>query len=184
MTDAAPSPRDVLDFWRGVGREGWFERSDALDAEIRERFKALHEEAASGALDRWAGTPEGALALLVLFDQFSRNLHRGSPRAFACDAYAREIADAAIARGFDRQVEPELRAFFYLPFMHSESFADQARSVALCHSLHAADDTLFYARDHADIIRRFGRFPHRNPALGRHTTPAENAFLEGGGFSG
>jgi uncharacterized protein (DUF924 family) len=184
MADKTPTSQDVLDFWRGVGREGWFERSDALDAAIRERFAALHEEAAAGALDRWADTPEGALALIILLDQFSRNLYRGSPRAFACDAHAREIADAAIARGFDRQTDPEMRVFFYLPFMHSESLADQARSVALCHSLHAADDTFAYARDHADIIHRFGRFPHRNPALGRHSSPAERAFLEGGGFSG
>src|SRR3712207_5697959 len=110
----------VLDFWRGIGRERWFERSDALDAEIRDRFGALHERAASGALDGWADTPEGALALLILLDQFSRNLHRGEPRAFACDARAREVADAAIARGFDQQTDPELRVFFYLPFMHSE----------------------------------------------------------------
>lgn len=180
---AEEAARKIVAFWRGVGREGWYARSDALDAEIRARFGALHERAGSGALDHWAQDAEGALALLILLDQFSRNLHRGVPQAFANDAHARRIADAAIRRGFDREVDRDMRVFFYLPFMHSEHLADQRRCVALCHSLHSDDDTLAYARLHEEIIRRFGRFPHRNEALGRHTSPAERAYLEGGGFS-
>ena len=176
---------DVLSFWFDpANRERWFERDPALDAEIARRFAPLVEDAAAGRLDALAGEPRGALALCVLLDQFPRNIWRGTKRAFACNGAARRVADQAVAAGLDRGLPPEQRLFLYLPFEHSESLADQERSVALCHSLHAADDTLAYARDHADIIHRFGRFPHRNPALGRHSSPAERAFLEGGGFSG
>ena len=136
-----------------------------------------------GGTSDWAETPEGALALVLLLDQFSRNMFRGSPKAFAQDEMARAIAREAIDAGFDQEVAPDLRCFFYLPFMHSEAIADQERCVALCHALGAAAISR-YAREHERIIRRFGRFPHRNPILGRHTTPAEQAFLDGGGFAG
>jgi uncharacterized protein (DUF924 family) len=182
LSDAA-TPADVIAFWREVGPQKWFKRDDALDSEIAARFDALHAAAATGRHDAWSETSEGALALLLLLDQFSRNLHRGSPKAFAQDAKARDIARKALGAGFDHAVEPALRRFFHLPFMHSELIADQERSVALCHQLGDAE-SLYYARDHERIIRRFGRFPHRNKVVGRHTSPAEQAFLEGGGFSG
>jgi uncharacterized protein (DUF924 family) len=174
---------DVVAFWRDAGPKKWFEKNDAFDREIRERFGALHAEAAAGKHDGWAETAEGALALLILFDQFSRNLFRGSAETYAKDAKAREIAHRAIAAGFDRQVDPDIRKFFYMPLMHSESILDQERCVALSHALGDAG-TFEYARHHAGIVRRFGRFPHRNALLGRHTGPAEQAFLNGGGFAG
>jgi uncharacterized protein (DUF924 family) len=175
-------PEDVVAFWREAGPKAWFEKSDAFDREIERRFGSLHEAAAAGAHDDWAETPEGALALLLVLDQFSRNLFRGSPKAFAQDERALAVANAALDKGFDRKVDPAFRAFFYLPLEHSEAIADQERCVALCHTVDG--DALHWARLHEKIIRRFGRFPHRNPALGRHTTPAERTFLDGGGFAG
>jgi len=182
-TPPAVTPQDIIAFWRAAGPDRWYAKDEAFDAEIRERFGAVHAEAVAGRLDRWAETPEGALALLILLDQFSRNLHRGSARAFAADTRAREIAEAALGRGHDRAVPQEMRPFLYLPFMHSESLADQERSVVLFHAIPGREN-LPYALDHRAIIRRFGRFPHRNAALGRHTSPAEAAFLESGGFAG
>ena len=180
---AEPGPAEVVEFWRVAGPQRWYAKDEAFDRAIAERFGALHEQAATGALDGWAADPLGALALLILLDQFSRNLYRGSPRAFAQDERALSVARTAVDRGFDGQVEPQFRQFFYTPFMHSESIIDQERCVALCHSL-SDPGNLPFARDHERIVRRFGRFPHRNAALGRHTTPAEQAFLDGGGFAG
>lgn len=176
-------PSDVLSFWRAAGRERWFEKDDAFDAEIRTRFLATCQAAAAGNLDQWAATPEGALALVIVLDQFPRNIFRGSAQAFAADRHAYRTADAALSRGFDSAVPHEERLFFYLPFMHSENLADQERCIALTR---AADleDGLKYAELHADVIRRFGRFPHRNAALGRTTTEEEQAFLDAGGFAG
>ena len=184
MTAAAdPTPADVVAFWREAGPKKWFLKDAAFDASIRERFATLHARAARGELDDWAETPEGALALLLLLAQFSRNLNRGSVRAFAQDERARRIAQKAIEAGFDQKIDPAFRTFFYLPFTHSESIGDQELCVRLSH--HLPDrDSLRWARIHEQIIRRFGRFPHRNKVLGRHTTPAEQAFLDGGGFSG
>ena len=179
----AISPEDVIGFWQDAGPERWYEKDPAFDRAIAERFATAHAAAAAGQLDAWAETPAGALALLLLLDQFSRNLFRGSPQAFAQDEAARRTAYAAVKRGFDREVGPVLRQFFYLPFMHSEHIADQERCVALCHGL-PDRSTLPFARDHEQIVRRFGRFPHRNQVLGRHTSPAERAFLAGGGFAG
>jgi uncharacterized protein (DUF924 family) len=176
-------PADIVGFWRAAGPDKWFLKDDAFDAELRRRFGDLHAAAAAGGKDHWADTPEGALALVLVLDQFSRNMLRGSPRAFAQDEKAREVARAALAASFDRMVDPALRQFLYLPFMHSEEIADQERCVVLYHAL-GDRDGLPYARDHERIIRRFGRFPHRNPVLGRPTSPAERAFLEGGGFAG
>jgi uncharacterized protein (DUF924 family) len=183
MTGAAPTARDVLSFWREAGPDKWFKKSDTFDREIKERFGALHAEAAAGKHDDWAKTPEGSLALLILFDQFSRNLFRGSAETFARDERAREIAREAVKGGLDSEIDAGLRKFFYMPFMHSESLDDLERCVVFSHRLGDAD-TLKFARHHRDIVRRFGRFPHRNAILGRHTTPAEQAFLDGGGFSG
>ncbi|MBN9062976.1 MAG: hypothetical protein BGP06_09115 [Rhizobiales bacterium 65-9] len=179
MADA----NDVLDFWRKAGREKWFGKDAAFDAEIRARFGGLVDQAASGALDAWAKDAEGALALLILLDQFPRNIFRNSPRAFAADPHARRIADIALERGFDKSVEPDMRGFFYLPFMHSENLEDQERCIRLYEK--AGDDSgLDYARIHRDIVARFGRFPHRNPALGRPMTAEEEEFLKGDVFKG
>jgi uncharacterized protein (DUF924 family) len=180
---APQAAREVVAFWRKAGPDRWFRRDEAFDAEIRSRFAGLHAQAAAGNLDEWAANPEGALALVLLLDQFSRNLHRGQPATYAHDEKARAIARRAVADGLDGDVDPTLRKFFYMPFMHSESLADQALSVKLCYALHDPY-TFKYARGHAAIVARFGRFPHRNPVLGRHTSPAEQAFLDAGGFGG
>jgi uncharacterized protein (DUF924 family) len=176
-------PAEVVAFWREAGPKRWFEKDAAFDNEIRRRFLALHEDAAAGRLSRWEQTAEGALALLILLDQFPRNMFRGDARAFATDPLARSIAAGALVRGFDALVEATMRGFFYLPFEHSEDLADQERGIAFYKASGDADG-LKWAEVHADIIRRFGRFPHRNGVLGRTTTPEEQAFLDGGGFSG
>lgn len=177
------SAADVVSFWQKAGPDRWFKKDPAFDDEIRERFLATHEAAAAGQLSDWEQSAQGALALLILLDQFPRNIFRGDARAFATDPLARAIAAGAIIRGFDSQVPKEMRGFFYLPFEHSENLADQERCIAF-HK--AIDDTegLKWAEIHADIIRRFGRFPHRNAALGRTTTAEEQAFLDSGGFAG
>ena len=176
-------PADVVNFWIQAGPKVWFKKSKAFDAEIRQRFETQHHAAARGELDGWAETPEGALALLLLLDQFPRNLYRGSPHAFATDPLARKVARAAVDRGFDAQVDPELRQFFYLPFEHSEHLDDQEHGVNLCAASGDAE-LVKWANIHRDIIARFGRFPHRNAALGRATTEAEQDFLDRGGFAG
>lgn len=173
---------DVLDFWREAGPERWFRKDEAFDARFRERFLATHEAAACGALDAWANSADGALALLILLDQFPRNAFRGTPRMYATDAKAREIARRAVDAGFDRQVEPSPRSFFYLPFMHSERLEDLDRCVELTRPL--GEESHRYAVHHRGIVERFGRFPHRNAVLGRQSTPDEEAFLAGGGFGG
>jgi len=180
---SAVAPQEVLAFWRAAGPPKWFRKSADFDREIRQRFLACHEAAATGRLADWEATPEGALALLILLDQFPRNMFRDSARAFATDPLARAVAERAVARGLHRQVPSGERMFFQLPFEHSENFADQERSLALSREINGgkADS---YAEGHADIIRRFGRFPHRNATLGRLTTPDEQAFLDGGGFAG
>jgi uncharacterized protein (DUF924 family) len=150
---------------------------------VRARFLSLYEEAAAGRLGHWEASPEGALALVLVLDQFPRNMFRGEARAYAADSMARAVADRAIAAGHDEKFALPLRGFFYMPFMHSEHLSDQQRCIEL---FRAAGDTysLKYAEEHADIIRRFGRFPHRNRVLGRTTTPEEQAFLDDGGFAG
>ncbi|MGB7256579.1 MAG: DUF924 family protein [Pseudolabrys sp.] len=182
MTELATA-HDVVSFWQAAGYDRWFKKDTAFDDEIRTRFLATHEAAAAGKLAGWEQNAEGALALLILLDQFPRNMFRGDARTFATDPLARAVTAGALVRGFDSQVPKEMRAFFYLPFEHSEDLADQERGLAL---YKAADDAdgLKWAEIHADIIRRFGRFPHRNAVLGRATTPAEQAFLDGGGFAG
>jgi len=174
---------DVVAFWREAGPKRWYEKDFAFDQEIRERFLDVHEAAADGKLTAWERNAEGALALLILLDQFPRNMFRNDVRTFATDPMALSIAAGAIVRGFDAQVPAELRGFFYLPFEHSEDLADQERGVAFYKAAGDADG-LKWTEIHADIIRRFGRFPHRNAVLGRATTPEEQAFLNGGGFSG
>ena len=178
----------VLEFWfEERCRKLWFERNEAFDAEIRERFAELVSTAAAGRLGLWESTRDGALGLAILLDQFPRNLYRGSPQAFAADAAARCVAARALDRGFDRQTPWERRFFFYMPFEHSEIAADQDRSVELFGAwLEAspperraeAEEQFEYVRRHQEIIGRFGRFPHRNATLGRASTPAEIAFLQ------
>src|SRR5215208_5550215 len=177
------TPAQVLDFWFGADPQKWFSRDDAFDAAVVERFLPTYEAAAAGRLSDWETTPDNALALIIVLDQFPRNMFRGSPRVFAADALALAAAKRAVARGFDRKLPLPKRNFFYLPLMHSENLADQERCVAL--SRQSADEnTLKFAELHADIIRRFGRFPHRNAILGRSTTSEEQAFLDAGGFAG
>ena len=185
MTGAPPQPTPaaVVSFWREAGPQRWFKKDAGFDDEIRQRFLDLHEDAAAGRLDRWEQTAEGALALLILLDQFPRNMFRGEARAFATDSLARAIAAGALVRGFDAQAPDSMHGFFYLPFEHSENLADQERAVAFFTAVGDADG-LKWAQLHADIIRRFGRFPHRNVVLGRATTADEQAFLDAGGFAG
>jgi uncharacterized protein (DUF924 family) len=179
----AAIPNDILGFWRQAGPSKWFKPSPAFDEAIRLKFEPVHHRAARGEYDDWAKTAEGALALLILLDQFPRHLYRGSAHAFATDGKARAVARTALAAGFPRELEPELQGFFVLPFEHSEDLADQDIGVALARELGDAE-TLKWAELHRDIIVRFGRFPHRNAALGRTTTPVEQAFLDEGGFNG
>jgi uncharacterized protein (DUF924 family) len=177
------SPQSVVAFWRDAGPERWFKKDTAFDAEIRARFLGTYEEGAAGRLADWEKTAEGALALTILLDQFPRNMFRDDPRAFAADPLACKVAAKALDRGFDRQAKGELKHFFYMPFMHAEAVAEQERCVELFRQM-GNNDGLKYAQIHADIVRRFGRFPHRNKALGRANTPEEQAFLDSGGFSG
>jgi len=177
------SAEDVLAFWLAAGHERWFEPDEDFDAQIRQRFAAIYEDAAAGRLSGWESSPEGALALVIVLDQFPRNMFRENARAYAADPLARSVAARAIARGFDQRIAMPQRSFFYLPFEHSEELADQERAVELMRATGDAD-LLKWADLHADIIRRFGRFPHRNVVLGRAMTPEEQAFLDDGGFSG
>jgi uncharacterized protein (DUF924 family) len=181
------TPSDVLEFWFSEqSRALWFEKNAAFDEAIRVRFEDTVRTAAAGELEHWERTAPGALALVIVLDQFPRNLYRGSARAFAADPRAREVADRALSRRLDQDIPLAQRHFFFLPFEHSESTADQERSIALfqawaeTHDGPARDQALEqmrYVHRHAEIVARFGRFPHRNEALGRESTEAEIAFL-------
>lgn len=175
---------DVLDFWLDeIGSKGWYVASDAVDDAIRARFGALVESALAGGFEEWRATPRGTLALLILLDQFTRNLFRDDAKAFAGDSRARDIARDAVARNIDLEVEAPGRQFFYLPFEHSEDLADQDWCVDLFKARMSLDDqTMWHIEQHRDLIRRFGRFPHRNAALGRASTAEETAFLAEGGY--
>ncbi len=172
----------VIGFWDQAGRERWFGRDEAFDRLFRERFLGLHMEAAARQHDDWLDTPRGALALLILTDQFPRNAFRGTAHMYATDPLARHFARRALAQGFMDRIDPALRVFLCLPFTHSEDLADQDRGVEL--NVPLGGTTLEFACHHRDIIRRFGRFPHRNRLLGRESTPEEEQFLAAGGFSG
>ena len=187
-----PDAAQVLLFWfGGPGEAGkpqkrWFEKSDAFDRDVRGRFLPLYEQGASGALAGWKDASRDCLALIVLLDQFPRNMFRGTPRAFAADALALDAARHAVARGYDQGLLPVERLFAYLPFEHSEALDDQQRACELTRPLEAfaeTADTYRYALAHRDIIRRFGRFPHRNAILGRASTPEELEFLKQPGSS-
>jgi uncharacterized protein (DUF924 family) len=177
------TPADILAFWRRAGTNRWYTRDDAFDAEVKRRYLKLWQRAVAGELSAWENSDDGALALTIVLDQFPRNMFRGDPRTYASDTMARTVAGRAIARGADARVAADLREFFYLPFMHSERLADQLRCVDLFRQV-GDSDNLRYAEEHAAIIARFGRFPHRNGVLGRVMTAKEQAFLDDGGFAG
>lgn len=178
-------PVEVLDYWLGeLGPAGWYAAGDELDNDIRDRFADLWQAAADGGLDHWIDGPAGALAFLVVTDQFPRNMWRGSAKAFATDAMALAAARKAIAANWDLQVPGPERQFFYLPLMHSEVLQDQQDCIGLMIERMpetGAENTL-HARAHTEIIRRFGRFPYRNAAFGRDSTPEELAFMAAGGY--
>ena len=184
MPDAREAaPADILQFWREAGRDRWYKRDDAFDAEVRRRYLGLWRKAVAGELSSWEASDDGALALTIVLDQFPRNLFRDHAMTYASDRMARDVAARAIDRGVDKRIDAGLLEFLYLPFMHSEHLPDQLRCIELFAAT-ANTENQEYAVHHADIIRRFGRFPHRNRILGRETTPEEQAFLDAGGFSG
>ena len=182
MVEALVTPAEILAFWRDAGPARWYSRDDAFDGEVRRRFLGLWQRAAAGELSSWETSDDGALALVIVLDQFPRNMFRDDIRTYASDAQAREVAHRAVERGVDARIDGALREFLYLPFMHSEHLADQLRCIELSRAA-GHTESLKWAEHHADIIRRFGRFPHRNGLLGRPTTPDEQAFLDQGGFS-
>lgn len=177
-------PQDILDFWfgpkPGAFRQEWFKKDSAFDQEIKTRFWETHRAAVAGQLEEWKKTPEGLLAFIILLDQFSRNMFRGQARAFASDALALKAAIEGVRKGFDRQVLPVQRSFYYLPYEHSEKLVHQKASVKLFRDLDrntGKADLLTYALKHQEIIKKFGRFPHRNSVLGRKSTPTEEKFI-------
>jgi uncharacterized protein (DUF924 family) len=174
------TPQDVLDYWFSLDRKAWFARDRDVDERIRARFLDLYERARHGDLAGWAEKPRSCLALVIVLDQFPRNMFRGEARAFGTDAAARQAARVLVDQGWDRELAPLERMFAYLPFEHSESLADQERCLALMKPLADYPETADlpeWAEAHLAVIRRFGRFPHRNAALGRASTPDEEAFL-------
>jgi uncharacterized protein (DUF924 family) len=184
ITRLAPATRarELLEFWNQAGPALWFAKDEAFDQRFRERFLPDHEAAARGELMHWQSTAEGALALVLLLDQFPRNAFRGTPRMYDTDAMARKVASTAFAAGYDSVIPTDLKKFLVLPFAHSEDLADQERAVALARRI-GPDDTA-HAEHHRDIVRRFGRFPHRNRILGRESTPEERQYLDNGGYQG
>lgn len=187
MLDAAevksaevPEALELLAFWLEAGHARWFDGGEEFDTACG-RYRALWERAATGACDHWAQTAAGSLALIVLLDQIPRNVMRGSARQFETDARALAAAEAAVRAGYDKAQPVGARMLFYLPFEHAENMAAQERGLDLMRVL-GDQDAYYWALVHADAIRRFGRFPHRNAMLGRQTTPAEKAYLETGGF--
>jgi uncharacterized protein (DUF924 family) len=178
------NPEEVLAYWLDeVGPKGWYEADAVRDQEIRDRFLTAWEEAQAGAFGLWLTYPSGTLAYVILNDQFPRNMFRDDGRAFASDLIAVAAAKMAIARGWDMKIDPPARQFFYLPLMHAENLSDQERSVRLFLTrMPESQSNLLHARAHREVIRRFGRFPHRNAALGRPSRSGETAFLDAGGY--
>ncbi|MBY6089147.1 DUF924 family protein [Pseudooceanicola sp. 502str34] len=179
------APRDILNFWLDeVGPSGWYEASDALDQEIRDKFGDAWQAAADGAYGFWLTHPNGALAYVILMDQFPRNMFRGEGKAFATDGVALAAAKLSIDNGWDLKVEEPARQFFYLPLMHSESLCDQDRCVRLMAERMpmTGEPNLLHAKAHREVIRKFGRFPYRSEALERSVTKPEQAFLDQGGY--
>jgi len=175
--------QEVLDFWKAAGAEKWFTKDDEFDSEMKQKFLSMHADAHSGKLDSWAENPDACLALIIVLDQFSRNMFRDDPKAFASDPKALSLSKTAIASGFAEKVDQELRFFLFMPLMHSESLDDQKESLALQLTT-KSEGSIRAARQHLEIIEKYGRFPHRNKVLGRQTTPQEEAYLDQGGFKG
>lgn len=182
MSNYSIDPQTIVDFWRDLGPDRWFAKDDELDETIRQRFADVHERAQAGDLDHWADEPNGALALVILLDQFSRNMFRGTPRMYESDEKALAVARRALERGDQHHVGEDLNQFLAMPHMHAEDSRAQEECVALMEEL--GKDNLAYAIEHRDIVARFGRFPHRNAILSRETTPEEQAFIDEGGFAG
>lgn len=178
------SPDEILQFWLDECQpKQWFEQDDALDQTIRTRFEQTWVDATEGKFALWLTYPNGVMAYVILTDQFPRNMFRGTPKAFSTDAAALAAAKSAIARGWDLRVDMPARQFFYLPLEHSENLSDQDRAVRLsCERMQGDETFMLHARAHREVIRQFGRFPHRNAALGRKTTAAEQAHLDAGGY--
>lgn len=174
---------EIINFWRDAGPQRWFGKDQSFDDMCEIGFEDVSDKAVRGELDQWMQSASGALALMILLDQMPRNIHRGTPQAYAGDEHARKLADLAIGEGFDQQVDETLRPFFYMPFMHSESIDDQKRATELFQNL-SGDNADKWAVHHRRIIEQFGRFPHRNAILGRESTPEEQAWLDKGGFQG
>jgi uncharacterized protein (DUF924 family) len=177
------TPDEIVDFWNVAGPSRWFTRDAAFDGQLAVRFGASLKEARLGAFDHWGDTPRGALGLVLLLDQVSRNIHRGSPLAFAADARALALARIYIARSYHLRLPAPLARWFLMPLEHAEDLDAQNRCVALFGTL-GLHEMVYWAGVHRDIIARFGRFPHRNPVLGRKSTAEELAFLKAGGFAG
>lgn len=177
-------PVEVLDFWLGeIGPEGWYAGTEEIDDACAARFEVLLAALRDGGLEHWVDGPAGSLAYIVIADQFARNIHRGTELAFATDAQARAAAEKVLAAGWDLDVPEPDRQFFYMPFEHSEDPADQQKAVALMETRMSSDPEMaLHARAHAEMIRRYGRFPGRNAALQRENTPEEAAFLAAGGY--
>jgi uncharacterized protein (DUF924 family) len=175
------TPSSVVAFWKEAGQQKWYAKDEAFDREFRDAGRALHRAAAARELDGWMDAAEGALALMILLDQYPRNSYRGTGHQFATDGLALMLAKQAWGRAYPQTFEPDLRQFFVTPFEHSEALAEQDEAVRLSADM---PEVLKYAHIHRDIIVRFGRFPHRNKALGRDTTEQEQEFLDQGGFSG
>lgn len=173
------SKAEILSFWFDeTAPQLWFQVNEDFDQRVRDRFADVYDLARLGACDDWRGDPDGCLALCLLYDQFPRNMFRGTPRAYECDKQAIVVAKLAVAKGFDQVIAPVRRRFVYLPFQHAENLADQKKSVALFEKLRGDDPVSYeYAQRHFKVIEQFGRFPHRNVILHRNSTPDETAFL-------
>lgn len=177
------TPDSIVSFWEQAGPGRWFTKDAAFDGALKVRFGAALAEARNGTFDHWGDTPEGALGLVILLDQVSRNINRGSSLAFAADARALRLARQWVAKGYHQKLTPPRAQWFILPFEHAEDIGAQHRGVALFQTM-GQTDMAYWAKVHLDIIARFGRFPHRNAVLGRRSTPEELAFLKAGGFAG
>ena len=177
------TPDDIFEYWLSIEPKKWFRKDDDVDAAIGKKFSDTLRDASQGKLDHWLEEPNSALALIIVLDQFSRNLNRNSPLAFAEDTRTAHLVRTIIGQDLDMQMRDDLRSFCYMPLMHAENPIDQASCVAQMHKT-GIKENIDAAEEHADIIRRFGRFPHRNKVLGRQTTAEEQAFLDGGGFKG
>ncbi|PIB24786.1 hypothetical protein BFP76_06315 [Amylibacter kogurei] len=175
---------EIVDFWvNDVGPDGWYVADEKVDAEITQRFMNDYDLAASGKLEEWEETATGTLALIILLDQFARNMFRGRPESFDADPFARDVAGRAIRKNFDQEIDEPVRQFFYMPFMHSENLGDQNIAVKLFKKRTSdIGNNQIHARAHREIIHKFGRFPFRNAALGREDTPEETAFIAEGGY--